>query len=238
MNIQYTSGTTGFPERLHAVAPVLAHDRQGQRAPRRRGLRANPRLDAFLLHGPAVAADDELLSARDALRRVAAEREPVHGVGAHLPHPVLPLSRDRLQAAAVAAGSRERGDPRQRLRIAQGNSRGARAALRFRRPRGVRHDRGRLRPLHADRGDRHGRVGIVRDSRAVSRSAHRRPGRDAGRARRDRRAAAARARDARARITESPKRPRRHSTATGSAPAICFARTSAATTTSSAGSRK
>ena len=82
-----------LPEGLHADAALLADDRQGQRAPRR------PRYRRILAATPFFYMDPQWLllmafyQRAHAVRGAAAERQPLHGLGARPPHPVLPVPR-------------------------------------------------------------------------------------------------------------------------------------------------
>ena len=114
-NIQYTSGTTGFPkgcllaQRYWITTGKINATRDGL------ALRAHPRLHAVLLHGPAVAPADDALPAGAPYSSPSARAPAASSTGCmQLPHPVLPVAGgSRVQAAGLARSmQRTRSDER------------------------------------------------------------------------------------------------------------------------------
>ena len=196
---------------LHADAALLADERQGQRLPRRRG--ATQRI---LASTPFFYMDPQWLLLMTFYQRGtlfvarAAERQPVHGWVREHQHRVLPVPVPRLQAAGRSPDdAQRRSDPRA---TSTASRTAIHAQIEERFDFVAREAFGMTEigsaHVHADRGDRHGRLGLVRHAR--SRSANARivdDERQAASRRRGRRAAACAARRSCTAITTIRKRP-------------------------------
>ena len=112
MNIQYTSGTTGFPKGC-----MLTH-RYWLTIGKVNAFRDGRHLKRILAATPFFYMDPQWLLLMAFYQRgtlFVARRQsssPVHGLGSRAPHRVLPASRARPEAAARSARPRQRHHPR------------------------------------------------------------------------------------------------------------------------------